>query len=168
MRKLLTLVLAASLSGTAFAQPSTLKIERTPTWLVEAGVLYRINKLCGNPAAKEDMRVVGDVLLATSVNPRMVGFEGTDAQLLADIRQPPEDRVDLVQVENSMYQQVVSIIQTKHELEGSVCNPSVAGRVATFVQEMRDTGIAKNATRLADIMVKNGCVGLGKCLGPVK
>lgn len=155
------LLLSANLCTASFAQSPPASTARS--FLSEAGVLNRVNKLCGRPLSSEVSRTLGDFLLAASVNPRMDGAAASDEQLLTGIRQPSAERLESVRREIEIYNQVVGLVTTRHEVEGaaSVCSTEFQARANVFVKNARADGTAAQAKRIADLMVRNRCAALG-------
>lgn len=133
--------------------------------LLRAGLLFRSLKLCGGAPTPADMRVLGDILLAASVNPDLASPLPSDAKVLAEIRAPSKEVRERVQTSLNYYQELVTTLQMKFDQEGrgSVCTPDLVSRVKAFTDSARASGVAGNAKRVAGIMVSNKCPGLGAC-----
>ena len=140
---------------------------RTPEFgtLLRAGALFRSLKLCGGAVAPDDKRVLGDILLAGSVNPDLAAPLPADAKVVSDIRSPSKELRERVQTSLNYYQEVVTTIQMKFDMEGrnSVCTPDLVPGIKAFADSAKASDVAANAKRVADLMVKNRCPGLGAC-----
>jgi hypothetical protein len=152
-------VLAAAASATAAAPLAA------PGPLLEAGVLYRLHKLCGSDANEADRAVLGDVLLASSAVPTLSGRLDSDAKLVASLRSPSKEWREAVQTGINIYGDAVGDIQAKFQVEGrgSVCVTDLGPRIAAFAAKARATGVAVNAKHVAEVMVSNSCPALGAC-----
>ena len=121
----------------------------------------RMNKLCDMPVVGADARALGDVLLASSVNPDLTGFEGSDKALVKAIQWPTQELQDRVARNLTAYTETVAALSTKHETVGSVCTPDLAKDVTSFLGHLRADGRAANASRLVALMMANNCATLG-------
>lgn len=83
------------------------------SYLQQAGLLYRANKLCGSPIEKADLYVIADVMLASSVNPRLSQLEGPSESILAALRSPSASQLEDVKNETNLYQMTVNILDAK-------------------------------------------------------
>ena len=160
MKKIAALILTAITFTSVLAAPTPAETAPYQSWLVQAGVFYRANKLCGRPASPENAGVIGDVLLAASVNPAFTGREKSDAELFDGIRSPTPALAELVEQEKNIYLQVVGIVQAKHDVENSLCTPELPAKIAAYADAAKKAGVATFAKRIVKVMVDNKCQSL--------
>jgi hypothetical protein len=160
MKKPAALALCTLALSSVFAEQIPAAPSPEQSWMIQAGVFYRANKLCDKPALPEDARILGDILLASTVNPDFTGQEKSDKELFALMLTPTARTVAQVELDKSLYLRVVSLVQARHDIEHSLCTAETPKQITAFAEASRKAGVAGFAKRIVKIMVENKCQGL--------